>query len=168
MILRTFKDPTNVYLIGSRFNGDGLTEFGIEDDEYTYCLRIGDKKEYITTEGSLTIMSEKEFNEYDILDEVDSFENCRSIVILKNYVGDILGKVVDDDNPNIEFQFTDNDEILYSLITDEDDEDDIYDKYDLIFSVETTETEFIIMEDSELEKYEIAFLREKKINEILK
>lgn len=172
MILRTFDKPTNVYLIGYRFDGENLTEFGITDDEYTYKLNVGDRKKYVTTEGNLTIMSEEEFMEYNILDEVNEFENFRSIVILKNYVGDILGKVVDDEeDSNIEFDFSDKDEILYSLIheqEDDDEDDDIYDKYDLIFSVETNDCEYIVFEDNSLENYQLSYLRDKKINEILK
>jgi len=166
MILRTFKTPTNVFIIGDMV--DYGEHFGLTDDFSGVNITVGDNKLGIECTGFFSIVSEselmkfiidKEFldDNYDEFDQEKIYEEA-NIIVLKNFVGDIEGVLLDDNNNEIDFSKL---EYIYH---------NKHNSYDFTVHVPKTEYESLTFDNfkEHCQLLKTIYDRGKKINEILK
>jgi hypothetical protein len=100
MILKTYKEPTDIVIFGASFDGEPET-FSITDDESPFDIK--DKNGSIinlVSNGFVTICELEEFlSKLDLIDEICSFVD---LMILKDYVGDITLSVINGKNKEID------------------------------------------------------------------
>jgi len=166
MILRTFDKPTNVFIIGDMV--DYGKRYGLTDDFSGIDITIGENKLGIETTGHFSILSENELIKFIIkekfLDEPTSIYSEEKIyeesdiILLKNYIGNIEGVLLNDDGKEVDFS-----DLEYIYHNDED-------AYDFTLLVPKTEYESLSFDKfkEQCKILKTIYDREKKINEILK
>jgi len=166
MILRTFDKPTNVFIIGDML--DYGNRYGLTDDFSGVDITIGEDKLGIETTGHFSILSENELIKFIIKEKfleesedeyyTEKIYEESDIILIKNYVGNIEGVLLNDDGKEIDFSKL---EYIYH------NEDDSYD-----FTVSVPKTEYESLSFDMFKEHckilKTIYDREKKINEILK
>lgn len=112
-ILRTFTEPTDVYISGDYYN-DIKEAFSITDDESGVGITNGSKTVDINSYGFIYIFTKDEFRaaipKIDYLDEDATYSNWEG-VYLKDFVGDIK-LILRAEESNEEFGIKKGDNIL--------------------------------------------------------
>jgi len=85
MIIKTYTEPTDVFICGIDFINQPET-FGITDDYCMLAVQFSDNKEYLDTCGYVYILSRNEI--IKIKDHLDQ-DNGQNWLLLKDYLGDI-------------------------------------------------------------------------------
>ena len=98
MIIKTIKDPQDIFILGCWIE-ECQTEFKITDDYSGFDIFVGStsnpRTHSIACDGFGTILTTEEMIKYK--DEIEeSYEDC-DIVMLPNFVGDIVVGVITDD-----------------------------------------------------------------------
>lgn len=110
MILKTYKEPTDIVIFGASFDNEPET-FCITDDESPFDIK--DKNGSIinlVSDGFVTICELEEFlTKLDMIDESCSFVD---LMILKDYVGDITLSMINGKNKEIDISKFDLTEYL--------------------------------------------------------
>ena len=110
MILKTYKEPTDIVIFGASFDKEPET-FSITDDESPFDIK--DKNGSIinlVSDGFVTICELEEFlSKLDLIDESCSFVD---LMILKDYVGDITLSMINGKNKEIDISKFDLNEYL--------------------------------------------------------
>lgn len=165
MIIRTFNNPTNIFLIGDQVKYG--KNYGLTDDFSGLDLNIGEDYSNIETTGHFSILTEKELYNYiidtDYLSKINEtyhfaiYDEC-GIIFIKNYIGNIEGILLDEFDKEIDF--TKKKYINWV--------DSSYSDFSLKFSKADYENlsyeEFI----EKCKMINIVYSREKKINNLLK
>jgi hypothetical protein len=110
MILKTYKEPTDIVIFGTSFEEEPET-FSITDDESPFDIR--DKNGSIinlVSDGFVTICEYGEFlTKLDLIDESCYFAD---VMLLKDYVGDITLSMINGKNKEIDITKFDLNEYL--------------------------------------------------------
>ena len=166
MILRTFKTPTNIFIIGDMVEyGE---HFGLTDDFSGVDITVGDNKLGIECTGFFSILSESELMKFIIKEKfleeseyeyaTESIYKETEVIVLKNFMGDIEGVLLDDNNNEIDFSKL---EYIYH---------NKHNSYDFTVHVPKTEYESLTFDNfkEQCQILKTIYDREKKIDEILK
>jgi hypothetical protein len=153
MILRTFKDPTNVYLICDYIERHNIKPFHMVNEPLVCDIKIDNYTNTFETDGSLSIITEEEFIENDVFSEIP--KEHYTILLLKNFTGKISGLI---SFKNSKFDLTDDYEFLYNIIEDNNLDYDVYDhfyEFRLELVIDKCEFTFLYKKDLKKLKYDI-------------
>jgi hypothetical protein len=123
ILLRSFKQPTKVYIIGNSFQSEEIKPaFSITDDYHSCAVKSSKNRRYMETDGFVYILTEEEFQQYkDTLYE-DSYQDA---IVLENFEGDIYVSLVDSEGNNVLEDKVDIDDYLCYQCKDGADIEDI-------------------------------------------
>jgi len=129
MIIKTIKEPQDIFIVGCWVTEEIYSDknnrrgFKITDDYSGFDIFVGsnshtkDRTHSIECDGFGTILTAEEISKYK--DEIEeSYEDC-DIVMLPNFIGDIVVGVIDDDG-NKTYEDLDLDDYLVFQVNDGD------------------------------------------------
>lgn len=97
ILLKTYTQPTTIYIVGNDFGGLKET-FSLTDDYMSLLIKSGSQQRFMETDGFCFIMTEQEFNERK--DDLDD-SSYQDFIKIENFEGDIHVKVIDNENNEI-------------------------------------------------------------------
>ncbi len=98
--IKTFDSPQDIFILGCDFPKMPET-FSLTDDYHLLCIKRGENKLYINTDGYCFILTREEFNNYKdlIVDDESSLE--QEGVFIKDFQGDLILKALNSDGEDI-------------------------------------------------------------------
>jgi len=147
MILRTFNEPTNVYLICDYIHTDNT--FHMLNDPLVCDIKIDNYTNTFETDGSLSIITEEELIKNNVISEIP--KEHYTILLLKNFTGEISGLI---SFKGSKFDLIiDESEFLYEIIENNNLDYDVYNHfYEFRLELIIDKCEFTFLDKKDLKK----------------
>lgn len=126
-IIKSVAKPTTLYVLGTGFEGDIESSFGLTDDYYMLDVKGVNKTIYLETDVFVNILTQEELNKYRKIiydNECETGGSGIEMIILHDYVGDIMvGLLSDDGVDNLIDNFDKSEYIMYQCQCKDEDLD---------------------------------------------